>query len=417
MIGWALETVLAVNLLILLVLIARRPVADLFGAGWAYALWLLPLLRLVMPPLPIGDVPSVLSSTMLIQTTGDAVAPVQSVDGAVQWLFLLLTVWAAGSAAFILWQLACYRDFLTGLSGSLRSSYPAVHEGVPVLESRAVEGPIAIGLLDPRIVVPIDFLSRYTAAEQRLALAHEHIHHRRGDLWWNCLALLVLGLNWFNPLAWLAFRAFRADQELACDAAVARAAAPAERHDYARALVKSASRPGLIAACPLNSADQLKRRLKMMNRHRSSRLRSLSGSAALLGLFAGALGLSAPTYAQEEKVERKVVRDVIVKRIDKDGKERIVDGRELTELRARCEGGNKAESDVTTGDGDNKFRTRIVICGDGKTDPELKERLLAALEKARTELGEHDKMSPEQRREAFDALEREMERIRAGRAK
>ena len=38
----------------------------------------------------------------------------------------------------------------------------------------------------------------------------------------------MLALNWFNPVAWLAFRAFRADQELACDAAVA-AAGSAER--------------------------------------------------------------------------------------------------------------------------------------------------------------------------------------------
>jgi beta-lactamase regulating signal transducer with metallopeptidase domain len=62
------------------------------------------------------------------------------------------------------------------------------------------------------------------------------------------VALIVLALNWFNPIAWIAFRAFRADQELSCDAAIAAEASPETRCDYARALVKSASRPGRARA-------------------------------------------------------------------------------------------------------------------------------------------------------------------------
>ncbi len=414
MIGWALETFAAVNLLILIVLLARRPVAGLCGAGWAYALWLLPLVRIVLPPLPLpeAELSSFLSSTALIPAAADTAASLPSSGGPGQWVPLMLALWAGGAVAFLLWQLAAYRDFLASVSASLRSSYPPAYHGLPVLESRGVDGPVAIGLLDPRILVPMDFLSRYTPAEQRLALAQERVHHRRGDLWWNSLALLVLGFNWFNPLAWIAFRAFRADQELACDAAVARAAGPSERHDYAQALVKSASRPGLIAACPLNHADQLKRRLKMMNQHRSSRLRSLAGSAALLSLLAAGLGFSAPTYAQEEQAkERKMIKDVIIERIGKDGRKGILNGKSLAEFQAECGAGEKAESDVSSGDGEHRFRTRVIICGEGDT-PENRQKLAAALDKARAELGAHERLTPEQRARAAEALAREVERLR-----
>jgi hypothetical protein len=91
----------------------------------------------------------------------------------------------------------------------------------------------------------------------------------------------VLAFHWFNPVAWIAHRAFRADQELSCDAAVAASASGDERRDYARALIKSASRPGLIAACALNGADQLKQRLRMMAGHRVSGWRRAGGLAAL----------------------------------------------------------------------------------------------------------------------------------------
>jgi beta-lactamase regulating signal transducer with metallopeptidase domain len=51
MIARAVESLIAVTLLMLLVLAVRRPVVSLFGAEWASALWLLPLLRLILTPL------------------------------------------------------------------------------------------------------------------------------------------------------------------------------------------------------------------------------------------------------------------------------------------------------------------------------------------------------------------------------
>jgi len=53
MMDWAIETGIAVSLLIVLVLIIRRPFARIFGARAAYALWLLPFIRLIMPEVTI----------------------------------------------------------------------------------------------------------------------------------------------------------------------------------------------------------------------------------------------------------------------------------------------------------------------------------------------------------------------------
>ena len=306
--GWA-------SLAMLLVLAVRRPFVATFGAGAAYALWLLPALRLVMPPLPsfAPDLPALAPPETLVVWVGEAAAPLPASAGPTPWLPLLLAFWALGAAGFLAWQFLSYRRFLTELSLSSRSI--GAHRGLPLIESGAVQGPVALGLVDRRIVVPADFATRYTAEEQRLALDHEAVHHRRGDLWCNHLGLLILALNWFNPLAWIAFRAFRADQELACDAAVAAAASAEARHDYACALIKSASRPGLIATCPLNHADQLKRRLKMMKQHKVSRLRLVGGAAAVTLLAGAGLALGSPGFAQqgsiapEAKQERGEQRD------------------------------------------------------------------------------------------------------------
>ena len=208
MTGWLAWNMGLASAAMLLVLALRRPAARLFGAGTAYALWLLVPLRLLAPPLPeAAAMPTWSPPLERVVAVGQVAAPLPA--GGNNWLPTLISLWAAGAAGFLAWQWLVYRAFLTRLSLDARTL--GAHAGLPLVESGAVEGPLALGLLDRRIVVPADFAARYAAEERRLALDHEAVHHRRGDIWWNFAALLILALNWFNPLAWLAFRAFRED--------------------------------------------------------------------------------------------------------------------------------------------------------------------------------------------------------------
>ena len=47
------DTLVWTGVLIAAVLVLRRPVARAFGPGMSYALWLLPLLRFALPPIPL----------------------------------------------------------------------------------------------------------------------------------------------------------------------------------------------------------------------------------------------------------------------------------------------------------------------------------------------------------------------------
>ncbi|HEX8125770.1 MAG TPA: M56 family metallopeptidase [Allosphingosinicella sp.] len=287
MIAWLVETFVAVTLLMVMVLLLRGPVARSFGAGWAYALWAVPALRLILPPLPQLAPDLALPPVVLfIPTAAEMAAPLPAEAGPGQWVPFMLAMWAGGAVIFLILQWLAYRAFLGRIRETSRPARPALFGGIRTWISSAVDGPLALGVIERRIVLPGDFSRRYNPVERRLAMEHELVHHKRGDIWWNLVAMTVLALFWFNPVAWLAFRAFRSDQELACDAAVARTASLDERCDYARALVKSASRPGLIAACALNPAGELKRRLRMMRNHRASPLRSTGGIVALAAFAA-----------------------------------------------------------------------------------------------------------------------------------
>ncbi|CAN5179900.1 hypothetical protein BH10PSE12_BH10PSE12_20740 [soil metagenome] len=294
MTGWLLEALLAATVLMALVMLVRRPIARHLDARAAYMLWALPLLRMMLPPLPSGAA----AVSMLPAATGqhDPIILLQAhvADAGVDplpWMEALIALWMLGVIAFFLLQIVGYIRFRRLL---LSDGTPIGHEGrVRRIASVHATGPLAFGVLRKYVVLPIDFADRYDAQERAMVLAHEHAHHYRGDLAANMIALALLGLNWCNPIAWLAYRAFRADQELACDATVLARHGGSHAQAYGRAIVKAASGRHFAAFCHLNTIDTLKGRLKMLSSHSASLHRISWGMAVIAATIVAGLALTA----------------------------------------------------------------------------------------------------------------------------
>lgn len=318
---WAVEALIASTVLMLLVLVLRRPVRRAFGPDVAYALWLLPVLRLLLPPLPQGWHEAAVapvarasqSITILVAEPlgfgGGAAAPDPQTPVLGPALIML---WVAGAAAFMLWHSLAHARFCRRMLAEQRGG-AAMADGVHVIETDAARGPLAFGIWRRYVAFPRDFTERYDADERDLALAHELGHHARGDLIANWAALAVLALHWFNPVAWRAFRAFRADQEIANDARVLAGRDAVTRHLYACAIVKAAHGGAVSAACHLHTIEDLKGRLKMLTTHRPSRARLIGGVGTVALLTLVGLGTTASGTQAAERVRSKVEQATGVK--------------------------------------------------------------------------------------------------------
>ncbi|MEO6433196.1 MAG: M56 family metallopeptidase [Sphingomicrobium sp.] len=318
MTNWLVGTLIASSGLMLLVLVLRIPVRRLFGPRVTYALWLLPALRMILPSLPrtverVG--PSAATGPLAMPAPGAAFAPtdlslVEQLGG---WPAILIAVWLAGAAILLLRGLRIYRHQRAAI---LRSSVRiATLDGISILRSECIGGPLALGMVKRFIALPLDFDTRFSDRERRLALEHELAHHRSGDLVANTIAFVLLCLQWFNPLAWAAHAAFRFDQEAACDARVLDKADVADRSSYGEAIAKAASGRTLLFAGALDRPSTLSRRLTIMTNISNSRARimgfTLLGGAVLIALpltatwavqyvdtaAAPSAGLSSPTLA------------------------------------------------------------------------------------------------------------------------
>ncbi len=230
-------------------------------------------------------------------------------SGPAIWPWLLAT-WALGALIFIGYHLVSHGRFVARVRRMAQSVRLVAAGTVEVIETDAATGPLAFGVWRKYVAFPRDFAERYDPLERDLALAHELGHHARGDLLANWIALGVLALHWFNPIAWRAFRAFRADQEIANDARVLAGLSATARHTYACAIVKSAHGGAVSAACHLHTIHDLKGRLKMLTTNKTSRTRLLGGAAAVAVLTLAGLGLTAsgtPAAAtMRDKVETAV---------------------------------------------------------------------------------------------------------------
>ncbi len=311
---WAIEALIASSLLMGFVLLVRGHAQRALGPQMAYWLWALPVLRMITPPLPAewresAAAPITAASEIVMVYFTDASGAVSSapVETGLPWALIVAALWVGGGIAFFAWHGLAHLDYVRRIL-SPPARRERMDDGTTYVVSDAAVGPVAFGVFRKFVAVPRDFADRYDADERRLALAHELGHHARGDLIANWIGLAMLAVHWFNPLAWIAYRKFRADQEMANDARVLSALPPIERHAYACAIVKAAHGRAVTAACHLHTIEDLKGRLRMLKASRKSRRVLMAGATGIAALTVVGLGLTASGAAAERIRETAAVQ-------------------------------------------------------------------------------------------------------------
>jgi TonB family protein len=299
------EGALATSFATLLVLLLRRPLAHLCGAGCLPLLWaLVPLAQLaVWLPAPAQEFglgwPVLAPMAVPANPAATTAAPAASLPAAT-WMLLL---WALGALLAAGYFLLLQRRFLRRL-GRLRP----LHQGILVAESADL-GPAVLGILRPHIVLPADFTQRFSEEQQALIIAHERSHLRRGDVPANALATALRCVYWFNPLIHHAASRLRHDHELASDAEVVQRY-PQARRRYADTLLNvQLAVPGLPVGCLWQSSHPLKERIIMLSNVHITPLRRRTGA-----LLAGSLvlGFATLAWASQGDVGASASADVAV---------------------------------------------------------------------------------------------------------
>ena len=210
------------SIVIICVLLARL-VLNKAPRVYAWALWLVVLLRLLSPvsiPGPVSvlelvDVPRTPSGAVEfveppVQAPLETFRPVdegQTVQSTpipakppIDWSLIASRVWLLGAAGLLAYGIFSY----VNLKRKLLESVP-LGRGV-----RECDGIGTAFVLMHTIYLPTDLKDE----ERKYILLHEQLHLRHGDPIVKALFWLAVCIHWFNPLVWLSFFLCSRDMEL-----------------------------------------------------------------------------------------------------------------------------------------------------------------------------------------------------------
>ena len=136
---------------------------------------------------------------------------------------------------------------------------------VPVYSTAFLKSPVLIGIIHPRIYIPIHLISELNPDDMRFMLLHELQHYRHKDTLIGFLMVISNILYWFNPFVWYALKEIHCDRELACDSAVLQMISTDEYQAYGMTLInfaeKLSSFSSPLAVGMSGNFRQMKRRI------------------------------------------------------------------------------------------------------------------------------------------------------------
>lgn len=291
------EFILESSLLVLMVLGIRKIFSGKIRYAGIYALWLLVLLRFLVPvniistPLSAGTLISKTFSARVAEREYDSeLAVKQTVNGEITQdasgasgkygagaldgeskksgnaalqngngvpnsgdgqqstkIYIVLTcVRLAISGVLLLWFILSNVRLLRRLR---KNRVPYGERGkVKIYAAGGIQNPCLYGFFHPAIYLPERLFSGdgsiEDAEEMEQIITHEYVHYCHFDHIWAMFRVLLISVYWFDPLLWLAVSCSKKDAELFCDETVIRRIGREKRFSYGQMLIRLAGRPG-----------------------------------------------------------------------------------------------------------------------------------------------------------------------------
>ena len=328
------------GLLILALLLGKRFLKDKISRQWQYYIWLIVLLRLLLPfgpevslmgkayqavdqvisqatPLPLqqhpsqnapGDnfIPTVGTEqhNELVNSPADditTVHPFQNIG--IMLINYIWLVWLVVALGFLIRKITIYQGFMRYINAGLTpisdierldelsivAEQLGTKKPIELCVNPLVSSPLLIGFFHPCIVLPSADISE---KDFRCIVLHELTHYKRCDMFYKWLVQITVCLHWFNPLVHLMSREIIKACEFSCDEAVLAKMGYDNAQDYGKTLLDAMAAVGKykesLGAVTLSENKQLlKERLgAIMNlKKRTKAIQLLTGLLTLCITF------------------------------------------------------------------------------------------------------------------------------------
>ena len=344
------------SLLILALLLGKRFLKDKISRQWQYYIWLIVLLRLLLPFGPevslMGKayqaVDQAISQTVPLppqqNAPGDNPAPAvgaeqhnepvnspaddittahQFQDIGVLLIDHIWLVWLVAALGLLIRKITIYQGFvryikagLTPVSDiqrlnelSIVAEQLGIKKPIELCVNPLVSSPLLIGFFHPCVALPSADIPE---KDFHYIVLHELTHYKRGDMFYKWLVQVTVCLHWFNPLVHLMSREITKACEFSCDEAVLTKPGSGSAQEYGKTLLDAMAAVGrykeYLGAVTLSENKQLlKERINaIMNfKKKSMAMRLLTGALTLCMMLGAAFVGVYPVAAAVDRTAGK----------------------------------------------------------------------------------------------------------------
>lgn len=311
--NWVIKSSIMASIFAVLILLIKYVLRKKLDARWQYALWMLLMIRLLIPydiqsPWSIYSLFLYNSVTIpIVNYFPDSYLQISNISGKDNKITnnrsisnqqsnsdklisknlyngrILTILWLGG--AFILTILT----IITNLKFYLRvrqepfvidekmsklmqecTNRIGIRKKFPLIITNQTNTPCLCGIFSPKLLLPKFLINRPNEENLRHIFLHELSHYKRKDILINWLAVTAQIVHWFNPIIWYSFSKMREDCELACDASTLSLLTPEEYQSYGFSIInlltpsQSTWLPGTAGFFGNKNNNQIKRRIKMI---------------------------------------------------------------------------------------------------------------------------------------------------------
>lgn len=297
------------SILIGLILLLRTIFKMHLNKRWNYYIWLIAVLRLLLPVSHEHTVMNYLFSLKAASVQTQITNWLPLGEMVPLFLSIILFLWILVAVLLMTKKVTSYTSFARFVKSG-RSSIDDpdtlnilsdvceelwIKRPLELYLNPLISSPMMIGVLHPCIILP--YLPD-DPKELSYIIHHEAIHYKQRDSLYIWIIQLVLCLHWFNPLIYWLEVQVRKDREFACDEYLIQLLGPTHIKLYGSTLIKSLERSGsykekLVAITLQENPLELKERLEALSAYKEPAKKTvlfllLIGSLLIASYYLGA---------------------------------------------------------------------------------------------------------------------------------
>ena len=241
------------SVLILVILFIQKFFKRDFTSKWIYLLWIIAVIRLLLPQGPLTNVLSlynlglykrytfsikdiIIGKSVLTSNSFKFIDSDYNVTNLVsdslsfKWTNYLGVMWLIGVAiltiAFLVLNFVFFKNLhkknITDnkqINDLLKNGLNRLNlkRNIKIYSTSRLKTPFTYGIFKPKIIIPDYMLTNFQEDQLKYIIFHELVHIKHFDNFYNFLGAVACIIHWYNSFAWYIYFRLKKDCELACD--------------------------------------------------------------------------------------------------------------------------------------------------------------------------------------------------------